>query len=40
LRKTCSVKADTLLRLQSWFEVAQTRKLEKSIRIQRISSDH
>ncbi len=37
IEKAFGVKMDTLMRLQSSFDIAQTRKREKEIRIRRIS---
>jgi addiction module HigA family antidote len=36
IEKAFGVKMDTLMRMQSAYEIAQTRKLEKLIRVQRV----
>jgi antitoxin HigA-1 len=36
IEKAFGVKRDTLMRMQSSYDIAQTRKLEKGIRVQRI----
>jgi addiction module HigA family antidote len=36
IEKAFGVKMDTLMRMQSSYDIAQTRKLEKGIRVQRI----
>ena len=36
IEKTFGVKMDTLMRMQSAYEIAQTRKREKQIRVRRV----
>ncbi len=36
IEKAFGVKMDTLMRMQSAYEIAQTRKREKTIRVQRV----
>ena len=36
IEKAFGIKMDTLMRMQAAYDIAQTRKLEKSIRVQRI----
>src|SRR6202158_4983357 len=37
IEKACGVKVDTLMRMQASYDIAQTRKREKTIHVRRIS---